>query len=48
MQNILLAYDGGEPAKRALAMAIDLMKKFGLLRDNVSAKSILYSTVVAQ
>jgi nucleotide-binding universal stress UspA family protein len=28
MQNILLAYDGGEPAKRALAMAIDLTKKF--------------------
>jgi nucleotide-binding universal stress UspA family protein len=28
MKNILLAYDGGEPAKRALAMAIDLTKKF--------------------
>ena len=28
MQNILLAYDGGEPAKRALEMAIDLTKKF--------------------
>lgn len=28
MKNILLAYDGGEPAKRALAVAIDLTKKF--------------------
>ena len=28
MKNILLAYDGGEPAKRALRVAIDLTKKF--------------------
>jgi len=28
MKNILLAYDGGEPAKRALAMAIELTKAF--------------------
>lgn len=28
MKNILLAYDGGEPAKRALEVAIDLTKKF--------------------
>lgn len=28
MKNILLAYDGGEPAKRALALAIDLTKTF--------------------
>ena len=28
MKNILLAYDGGEPAKKALEVAIDLTKKF--------------------
>ena len=28
MKNILLAYDGGEPAKRALAVAMDLTKTF--------------------
>jgi len=28
MKNILLAYDGGEPAKRALTMAIELTKTF--------------------
>ncbi len=28
MKNILLAYDGGEPAKRALDVAMDLTKKF--------------------
>ena len=28
MRNILLAYDGGVPAKRALDVAIDLTKKF--------------------
>lgn len=28
MKNILVAYDGEEPAKRALEMAIDLAKKF--------------------
>lgn len=28
MQNILLAYDGGEPAKRALALAIELTRMF--------------------
>ena len=28
MKNILLAYDGGEPAKRALSVAIELTKKF--------------------
>ena len=28
MKNILLAYDGGEPAKRALDVAIDLTKRF--------------------
>lgn len=28
MQRILLAYDGGEPAQKALAMAADLAKKF--------------------
>jgi nucleotide-binding universal stress UspA family protein len=29
MQKILLAYDGGDPAKHALAAAIDMAKKFG-------------------
>lgn len=28
MKNILLAYDGGAPAKKALDVAIDLTKKF--------------------
>jgi nucleotide-binding universal stress UspA family protein len=28
MKNILVAYDGDEPAKRALDMAIDLAKRF--------------------
>ena len=28
MQRILLAFDGGEPAQKALAMAADLAKKF--------------------
>jgi nucleotide-binding universal stress UspA family protein len=28
MKNILLAYDGGEPAKRALDVAMDLTKRF--------------------
>jgi nucleotide-binding universal stress UspA family protein len=28
MKNILLAYDGGEPAQKALELAIDLTKKF--------------------
>ncbi len=29
MKKILVAYDGGEPAKRALDMAIELAQKFG-------------------
>ncbi len=29
MQKILLAYDGGDPAKHALAAAIDMAHKFG-------------------
>ncbi len=29
MQKILLAYDGGEPAKRALATTIEMSEKFG-------------------
>lgn len=29
MQKILLAYDGGEPAKRALDMTVELARKFG-------------------
>ena len=29
MQRILLAYDGGEPAQKALAMAADLAKHYG-------------------
>jgi nucleotide-binding universal stress UspA family protein len=29
MKKILLAYDGGEPAKRALEQTIDLAKRFG-------------------
>ena len=28
MQRILLAFDGGEPAKRALELAVDLTKRF--------------------
>jgi nucleotide-binding universal stress UspA family protein len=28
MQRILLAYDGGEPARRAMATAAELAKKF--------------------
>ena len=29
MEKILLAYDGGEPAKRALAATIEMSEKFG-------------------
>ena len=29
MKNILVAYDGGQPAQRALQTGIDLVKKFG-------------------
>ncbi len=29
MQKILVAYDGGEPARRALEMAAELARKFG-------------------
>jgi nucleotide-binding universal stress UspA family protein len=29
MKQILVAYDGGEPARRALQTGIDLVKKFG-------------------
>ena len=36
MKRILLAYDGGEPARRALETAIDLAKKFDGLVDVVS------------
>ena len=38
MKNILLAYDGGEPAKRALAMAIELTKTFDA---NLSVVSVV-------
>ncbi len=38
MKNILLAYDGGEPAKRALAMAIELTKMFDA---NLSVVSVV-------
>lgn len=36
MQRILLAYDGGEPAQKALAMAADLAKKYGATLTVVS------------
>jgi len=36
MKKILVAYDGGEPAKRALETAIDLAKKFDGLVGVVS------------
>lgn len=36
MKNILLAYDGGEPAKRALDTAIELTKRFGATLSVVS------------
>jgi nucleotide-binding universal stress UspA family protein len=36
MKHILLAYDGGEPAKRALETAIDLTKKFDATLSVVS------------
>ena len=36
MKRILVAYDGGEPAQRALRTAIDLAKKFGGLIGVVS------------
>lgn len=36
MKHILLAYDGGEPAKRALDTAIDLTKKFDATLSVVS------------
>ena len=29
MKKIILAYDGGEPAKRALDMTVELARKFG-------------------
>jgi nucleotide-binding universal stress UspA family protein len=38
MKNILLAYDGGEPAKKALDVAIDLTKKFDA---NLSVVSVV-------
>jgi nucleotide-binding universal stress UspA family protein len=38
MKNILLAYDGGEPAKRALETAIDLTKRFDA---NLSVVSVV-------
>ena len=38
MKNILLAYDGGEPAKRALTMAIELTKTFDA---NLSVVSVV-------
>ncbi len=36
MQRILLAYDGGEPAQKALAMAADLAKTYGATLTVVS------------
>ena len=36
MKHILLAYDGGEPAKRALQTAIDLTKRFDATLSVVS------------
>lgn len=36
MKRILVAYDGGEPARRALDTAIDLAKKFDALISIVS------------
>jgi nucleotide-binding universal stress UspA family protein len=38
MKNILLAYDGGEPAKRALEIAMDLTKRF---EANLSVVSVV-------
>ena len=38
MRNILLAYDGGAPAKKALDVAIDLTKKFDA---NLSVVSVV-------
>jgi nucleotide-binding universal stress UspA family protein len=36
MKRILVAYDGGEPARHALAVAIDLAKRFNALISVVS------------
>jgi nucleotide-binding universal stress UspA family protein len=36
MQRILLAYDGGEPAEKALALAADLATKYGATLTVVS------------
>ena len=36
MKRILLAYDGGEPAKRALDIAVDLTKRFDATLSVVS------------
>jgi nucleotide-binding universal stress UspA family protein len=36
MNKILVAYDGGEPAKHALTTAIDLARKFGATMSIVS------------
>jgi len=36
MNKILVAYDGGEPAKRALTTAIELARKFGATMSIVS------------
>jgi nucleotide-binding universal stress UspA family protein len=36
MQRILLAYDGGEPAQKALALAADLAKTYGATLTVVS------------
>lgn len=36
MQRILLAYDGGEPAQKALEMAADLAEKYGATLTVVS------------
>ena len=41
MKNILVAYDGGEPAHRALQTAIDLAKQFG---GSLSVVSVVPST----